>query len=608
MTTPDRADLPRNLWQRLRRSLGARVAMLLSLALIPLGVIAVEQTRRVENELDRAQALNLRAITAELARYESASAGRALGAARAFAATLPVLAGDPVACRRTAEGIVTGGDGLFTFAGFLPTEGLMTCSSVTDAYDFSSAPRFRERMENPTVFASARVEGRVSRQPVISVFHPVLGPDGGMRGYVVVSLGARDLNLPAHVTAADIELAVVDSRGAVLGSNLPTGQATDMLPDGFVPEQAADDAAPSFSAQDQRGRSRDYAVEPIIEGVAYAVGARPLNEAAARGVFLSPAAYPVLMWLASLFLVLAVIETSLIGPVRTLSARITLFGRHRELGVPQPRTGMPSELSRIEEAFADMAGQSVSDERALMDALHERDALLREVHHRVKNNLQVISSMINLQARSAQNAETEAALARISCRIGGLGVVHRHLYEARRMDSVAFDRLLRDLAEMMTEAGQGLDTEANDDAVSPIDTVGLAPVRLTADDSMPATLFAVEALTTALGIVPSQARGRGQVRLVLSETAVTNGTAVCIRVESPAADAGPRGGSDGAAGDDAAARSSRRLIEAFARQVHGKWRVGRDGPLQVAELLFVKSLVLDPVCAPHATVRDGMAD
>src|ERR1043165_8858946 len=65
--------------------------------------------------------------------------------------------------------------------------------------------------------------------------------------------------------------------------------------------------------------------------------------------------------------------------------------------------------------------------RELESRLREREVLLREVHHRVKNNLQLISSLINLQMSQGGNAASMAEEGRI--RIRSMALVHEKLYE-----------------------------------------------------------------------------------------------------------------------------------------------------------------------------------
>src|SRR6185312_4278024 len=64
----------------------------------------------------------------------------------------------------------------------------------------------------------------------------------------------------------------------------------------------------------------------------------------------------------------------------------------------------------------------------MTSALEGQRRLVREVHHRVKNNLQVVASLLNIHGRSASAAEARAAYAGIGRRVGALSIVHRNHY------------------------------------------------------------------------------------------------------------------------------------------------------------------------------------
>jgi two-component sensor histidine kinase len=84
------------------------------------------------------------------------------------------------------------------------------------------------------------------------------------------------------------------------------------------------------------------------------------------------------------------------------------------------------ELRELGETFRAISETVAAHEAGLEEGLRRQTKLTREVHHRVKNNLQVISSLINFHARGAQSADATAAYASIQRRVDALAVVHRH--------------------------------------------------------------------------------------------------------------------------------------------------------------------------------------
>ncbi len=75
-------------------------------------------------------------------------------------------------------------------------------------------------------------------------------------------------------------------------------------------------------------------------------------------------------------------------------------------------------------------------EAALTESLREKDTLLREVHHRVKNNLQIVSSLLSLQVDGMIDAQARAALDDTVLRVRSMALVHQQLYNSTRMASI----------------------------------------------------------------------------------------------------------------------------------------------------------------------------
>lgn len=82
-------------------------------------------------------------------------------------------------------------------------------------------------------------------------------------------------------------------------------------------------------------------------------------------------------------------------------------------------------------------------EDQLKKSLQEKDVLLQEVHHRVKNNLQIISSLLNLQRQQSNNTVVTDALTDSQIRIQSMASIHELLYESRNFDSINLGELLK---------------------------------------------------------------------------------------------------------------------------------------------------------------------
>jgi len=123
----------------------------------------------------------------------------------------------------------------------------------------------------------------------------------------------------------------------------------------------------------------------------------------------------------------------------------------------------------------------------LRQALADKDVLLREIHHRVKNNLQVIASLLALQS-SAARPEVRPAFDESRQRIRSMGLVHELLYQSEELASIDFAEYLRRVA----------DSVSNSFGAHDVELVVRAPgVRLDVDAAVPCGLIVNELVTNS---------------------------------------------------------------------------------------------------------------
>lgn len=96
--------------------------------------------------------------------------------------------------------------------------------------------------------------------------------------------------------------------------------------------------------------------------------------------------------------------------------------------------------------------RDVTDLRRRDRELITKDATIREIHHRVKNNLQTVAALLRLQARRIESPEAAAALEEAVRRVGSIAIVHETLSQAVE-ETVAFDEIADRLARLVTDVG-----------------------------------------------------------------------------------------------------------------------------------------------------------
>jgi two-component sensor histidine kinase len=156
---------------------------------------------------------------------------------------------------------------------------------------------------------------------------------------------------------------------------------------------------------------------------------------------------PVLMWVAAALITWLLVSRLLIRPLKRLERAVMRYNPGQPaLNLPR-RLGPSQEIQQLRDAFARAVARVEESDREMVDALEGQRRLVREVHHRVKNNLQVVASLLNIHSRTAGAAEARAAYAGISRRVGALSIVHRnHFAEMEENRGISLRPLITELA------------------------------------------------------------------------------------------------------------------------------------------------------------------
>jgi two-component sensor histidine kinase/PAS domain-containing protein len=155
-----------------------------------------------------------------------------------------------------------------------------------------------------------------------------------------------------------------------------------------------------------------------------------------------------------------------------------VVARDPETGTPTRGIGLyldTTERARIEDA--------------LRTALAQRDLLLREVYHRVKNNLQIVDGLLLMQSRSLRDPQAIAALVGLRSRIYALGLVHAQLMSSKNLETFDIAPFLQELTQNIVAGGSSQDV---------VFEVDVCPLEVDLDVALPLGLLVTELVTNSL--------------------------------------------------------------------------------------------------------------
>lgn len=383
---------------------GAKLFLILSAALLPLALIALFAARQ----------------TSEIANAQLESRTRAAANEGAHALEIE-LAGDMTALRVALNALDQDG------------EDVPSCARAQGI--------FAEQLAKGARFTIVANDGRVLCGTTARIALPITIPD--RPGLIAAAIGP-DTGLLLAMGAPSGML----SAKAVFPITM---LAQIARPAGFMPPYAATlihdrqrlelQPLPELTPLDRT----ESASRPLsINGLTFEITLRsaPITSAMVVAMLL-----PVMMWAAAAGIGWFVVDRLLIRPLRQLRTLVADYQPGEVLDIGLARSMPAQEIRDLGETFRTITDTVAAHETDLAQGLVRQTKLTREVHHRVKNNLQVISSLINFHARGAKSAEATAAYASIQRRVDALAVVHRnHFAEMEETRGVSLRSVIGDLA------------------------------------------------------------------------------------------------------------------------------------------------------------------
>ena len=452
--------------------------------------------------------------------------------------------------------------------------GRVACAAATTPYDpqRGARPWFQAlRAGDPIVVASAPGAVYAEGPSVLAAVRA--GTPQTFEGAMAAVLTLADLKVETanRFLPDGAEVALADSHGRIFAATDPGAFAA--APNGWRTVIAQRGSA-LWNSRDADNRARNYSAAPLVDDDVYVILSAP-----APGLLswawinpISRLLLPLLAFMLGLAAVWFTAERGVIRWIVYLQRVAAIYARGRFTVRPLQAERAPPEIRELAATLDAMAGAIVARDASLMDSLADKDALMREIHHRVKNNLQIITSLLNMQQRALADPAAKAAMNDTRQRITALAQIYRALYQGPDLKRVDLRPFLEELTAQLL---------ANDMTTSPLvrTEVHADPLVIDPDRLAPIALFAVEAITNA------QKHAFGPQGGVLSVGFHVRGE----EAELSISDDGP-GAAEGLGGG-----VGRTLMTAFARQLRGKVSFEANEPRGLAvRLTFPTPLALNP--------------
>jgi two-component sensor histidine kinase len=247
-----------------------------------------------------------------------------------------------------------------------------------------------------------------------------------------------------------------------------------------------------IDARSRSGQPYAYASSGLTGGYRLLI-AYPASDdlITARGVLINRALQLALFTLLGLSAVAIGANGALVAPLNALDRKVQDWRRTGTFDGTDIAAA-PLEVRALCSSFHD-AALGLAEQAARLDKAAEKQALLmREIHHRVKNNLQIVASLLNLQAARIRAPEARAEFAAARDRVRALATLHRHLYSQGELTSIEMSSFLTELCGQLLDAmGERRGGRINL-------TIEAIDLEMSGDQAVPLSLVVTEAVSNAI--------------------------------------------------------------------------------------------------------------
>ncbi|MBV8684753.1 MAG: sensor histidine kinase [Caulobacteraceae bacterium] len=460
--------------------------------------------------------------------------------------------------------------------------GRVACAAASAPPDPSRRyrPWFRELAHGRDMTITASPGVRYADQPTLLASVRAQDARGHFEGVftAVLSLASLQPERPDRSAPPQSDVAVVDARGVYLASTdfaaFPLDTQSHLVGAGRTAPQL-------WTGRSRSGALRIFTSSPLVGEDVYVLLSAPYTVLSWAWVNpVSALLLPLLAFALALTAVWGVADRGVVRWIAYLRRIAAIYARGRYSVHPVKAMSGPPEIRDLARTMDAMAGVIATRDHALKESLAEKDGLMREIHHRVKNNLQVISSLLNMQQRALADPAARAAMSDTRQRITALALIYRALYQGPDLRRVDLREFLEDLIATLvtTETGGGGQIETH---------LSIDPLIIDPDRLAPLALFAVEAITNA------KKHGLGDAGGVLTVDFHVRGQDAELSIT----DSG-RFGVEPVVGEGV----GRTLMTAFARQLGGTLSFrARPGEGLTARLAFPAATAIgEPMISPES--------
>ncbi|MEP9376471.1 sensor histidine kinase [Aquabacter sp. CN5-332] len=397
---------------------------------------------------------------------------------------------------------------------YIDPDGVVKCSALAQpGMDVAQRPWWIAARKAKAFTLSDRMLSTVTRAEIIAGTLPLFGSSGEFEGALSIAIDAGWLdNLLKRETPLSQGVAVVlDPTGEQLVSNAPA--ISKRL---FAQKDMAKSMGQLGETRDEAGRSWSFAVAPLDRHDLLVAFAQPSDQ-----LFQWTTLHVAVSFILPVFMVIFTIVAIWLATDRMVLQwllylrRVTAVYAQGHYGFrPSRMDQAPSEFRVLGNAIEDMALAIRERDGKLREGLAEKTALVREIHHRIKNSLQVVVSLLSLYGSGVRGDDDRRRFEQLRMRVNTLAVVHRILYEANEGSEVRSRELLREMGALLEVA-----VERN-----VLITVDAEDVALPTDLAVPLAL-----LLTEIVMILADTEARQPVRTALR--GVEEGGLLILRID-----------------------------------------------------------------------------